>query len=112
MTQLDEKAYDQRALPELRALIEALDALPDDDFEAELESDILTIEFADGARFVVNSHRAARQIWMAANRSAWHFDWDAERGQWRSSKSGDELWATLERVVSEKLGRTVSVRRR
>lgn len=106
---LEEREYDERALPELRALIDALDGLDADDLDAELSADILTIEFPDGGKYVVNSHRAARQIWMAAERSAWHFDYDASSGQWRAGKTGDELWSTLSRALSSKLGRPVSL---
>jgi len=107
---LSESEYEAKAFPELRALIDALDALTNDAFEAELASDILTIEFHDGTRYVVNSHRAARQIWMAAERSAWHFDWVAEKSRWIAHKSGDELWSTLERVLGDKLGSKVALR--
>ena len=106
-----EAEYEQRAYPELGALVRALDAISDDGFEAELSSDILTVEFDDGTRYVVNSHRAARQIWMAAERNAWHFDWNLERSAWIAAKSGDELWSTLARVVGNKLGRSVTLTR-
>jgi len=107
---LSEAEYEARAFPELRALLGALDKL-DEPIEAELESDILTIEFGDGTRYIINSHRAARQIWMAADRSAWHFDWVDDRGAWIASKTADELWATIARVIGEKLGRAVELRR-
>jgi CyaY protein len=107
---LSEADYEARALPELRALVQAFDSLDSDALEAELANDILTLEFSDGTRFVVNSHRAARQIWMAADRSAWHFDWIEDKSAWIAQKTGDELWSTLRRVVSEKLGRAVSLR--
>jgi CyaY protein len=106
---LTEAEYETRAYPELSALVQSLDALEDDAFEAELASDILTIEFSDGSRYVVNSHRAARQIWMAAERNAWHFDWIPEKGQWIAQKSGDELWASLARLLTNKLGRAVTL---
>ena len=109
MTQLTEAEYDALAFPELRALVQALDTVDAEGFEAELASDILTLEFADGTRYVVNSHRAARQIWMAAERLAWHFDWVPEKSQWIAAKSGDELWATLQKVVSTKLGRQLAL---
>ncbi len=108
---LSESEYEERALPELRALVAALDRLDADDVEAELASDILTLELPGGTRYVVNSHRAARQIWMAAEREAWHFDWDPGKNAWIAKKTGDELWSTLERVVSKKLGRPVALRR-
>lgn len=107
---LEETEYEARALPELRALVEAFDSLDSDGLEAELANDILTLEFSDGARYVVNSHRAARQIWMAADRAAWHFDWNVDKNAWIANKTGDELWTTLSRVVSEKLGKSVRLR--
>jgi len=107
-----EAEYEAVAHPELDALVRALDGLDLPGFEAELASDILTIEFSDGARYVVNSHRAARQIWMAADLQAWHFDWIAEKGRWIASKSGDELWATLEGAVTRRLKREVTLKRR
>ncbi len=108
---ITEADYEARALPELGALVNALDALELPGVECELSSDILTLELAGGARYVVNSHRAARQIWMAAERSAWHFDWDDERAAWIAKKTGDELWATLSRVLSAKLQRVVALTR-
>lgn len=105
ITNLTEQEYDERALPELRALVDALDAVDSDAFEAELSSDILSLEFRDGGKYVINSHRAARQIWMAADRSAWHFDWDPASGRWLANKTGDELWSTLSRVLGSRLGR-------
>lgn len=109
---MTEAEYEAVAKPELDALVRALDALDATGFEAELASDILTVEFEDGARYVVNSHRAARQIWMAAALNAWHFDWIAEKRQWIASKSGDELWSALEGVLAQKLKRAVRLERR
>jgi CyaY protein len=108
---ITEQDYEARALPELRALVDALDQLELSGVECELSSDILTLELSGGHRYVVNSHRAARQIWMAAERNAWHFDWDAERSAWIAKKTGDELWQTLSRVLSEKLNKIVNLSR-
>jgi len=110
-TPLSEAEYDSLAQPELQALVTSLDAITSDEIEAELASDILTIEFADGARYVVNSHRAARQIWLAAERSAWHFDFQRDERKWIATKSGDELWSTLARLVSAKLRAPVTLGR-
>jgi len=108
---LSEEEYEQRAFPELRALLDAFDEAAVDGLEAELANDILTLEFDDDTRYVVNSHRAARQIWMAAERSAWHFDWQPDNNAWIAAKTGDELWATLARVVSQKVGRDITLAR-
>jgi CyaY protein len=103
--------YDELAHAELESLTRALDALDAEALDAELASDILTLEFSDGARYVVNSHRAARQIWLAADRSAWHFDWDATQRRWIAQKTSEELWQTLERLLQGKLGPELRLRR-
>lgn len=108
---ISESEYEALATKELKALVQALDSLDETAFEAELAADILSIEFTDRTKYVINSHRAARQIWMAAERSAWHFDWIAEQQQWVAHKTQDELWATLSRALGNKLGRPVPLRR-
>lgn len=105
---LSEKAYEARAFPELEALVQAFDAFPDELF-AELAGDVLTVEFPDQSRYVINSHLAARQIWLAAERSAWHFDPHPE-GRWLDRRTGAELWATVEQLLGTKLGRPVTFR--
>jgi CyaY protein len=111
LASLSEEQYDALAFPELAALVRALDTIEHPDVEAELANDILTIEFVDGTRYVVNSHRAARQIWMAAERNAWHFDWNPEKHRWIAGKSGDELWATVSRAIEKRLGVPIALAR-
>jgi CyaY protein len=106
-----EAEYEAVAVPELSALVRALDALDLPGFEAELAGDILTLEFSDGTRYVVNSHRAARQIWMAAELTAWHFDWIAEKSAWIAAKSGEELWAVLEAALARRLKQPLKLSR-
>ena len=54
---------------------------------------------ADGAKFIINAHSAAEQIWMAAGTTAWHFDYVAERGRWIASKTNEELMAVLQLIL-------------
>ena len=107
---LSEQDFEREADAALRALDAALNDLADGP-EADLESGILTLEFPDGAKYIINSHRAARQIWMAAERTAWHFDLDPGQKAWVAPKGGDELWATLDAVLSRKLGHPVRLAR-
>jgi CyaY protein len=104
---LAEHEFERAADSVLRALEGALSEV--DGLEVDLESGILTLSFHDGTQYVVNSHRAARQIWMAAERTAWHFDFaGADRG-WLATRTGEELRAAVAGVVSRKLGRAVSL---
>src|SRR6476619_7478724 len=107
---IDEATFDELADRALRALEVVINDV--DGLECDLESGILSIEFSDGERFVINSHRAARQIWMAARASAWHFDVDAKTQRWTAAKTGDELWDCLQREIGKKLERPLVLSRR
>jgi CyaY protein len=105
---MDEARFDQAADRTLRGLLASLDDL--DGVEAELELGVLKISFEEGPDFVVNSHRAARQIWMAADRTAWHFDPSDEGARWVSSKPPhDELHGALSAALSKRLRRPVAL---
>ena len=73
------------------------------------ESDgVLTLEFADGARFVLNRQAGNKQMWYAAGARAWHYGWDPARRAWVDDRDGHELGANVRRTVAEKLGRPVA----
>jgi CyaY protein len=100
---MDDPAFDDVARDELRALEDAFADIDPDDVELSTSDGVLRLDLRDGTRIVINSHRAARQIWMAAVASAWHFDQTTD-GSWRAAKSGDELRATLVRIIHERIG--------
>ncbi len=97
--------FEKRASEALHKLEQALGDV--EGVEADLAGHVLTLEFDDGEKFVVNLHSAAKQIWLSANMTAWHFSWDGE--EW-SDKSGAELFEELGRLVSEKLAAPVELR--
>lgn len=114
MSSLTESEYIAAADRELSRLIDAFDELQSEiegELDAELSSGILTVSLPGGPPFVLNSHRAARQLWLAADRNAWHFDYQAEEARWVAQKSADELWTTLEAALGGRLGRKISLRR-
>lgn len=103
---MTEQRFEVVADATLQKMVDMLADAEDDAYDADLESGVLTIAFEVGGKFVVNSHRAARQIWMAAGATAWHFDY-TDGGAWVAAKTDEELWATLSTHMSTKLGRTV-----
>jgi CyaY protein len=105
---MSEPDFERLADQTLRRMVDALADSEEERLDAELESGVLTIRFDDGARYVVNSHRAARQIWFAADASAWHFAWDG--AAWRSTKGPEELWSLVEARVSARLARPLPLR--
>lgn len=72
------------------------------------EGGILEIEFGDGSKLIVNRHRAAREIWVAARSGGFHFRWDGVA--WRDSRDGAELFAALSQLVSLQSGQAVLLR--
>jgi CyaY protein len=100
---MDEAAFDEQAHDELLHIEDAFAEIDPDAVEVTSSDGVLRLELRDGTKIVINSHRAARQIWVAAVASAWHFDPTSD-GTWRSPKSGDELRATVTRLVREHAG--------
>lgn len=105
---LTEAAFERLADQELHELLEALVDCGEE-VDPDLQSGVLTLEFEDGSQFVVNSHRAARQIWMAAEQTAWHFDYQRSTTRWIAIQTGVELRAELSAAMSRKLGTTVKL---
>jgi len=103
---MDEATFDKLASDELKKIDTALGGV--DGIEVDSTGDVITIEFEDGCRYVVNSHRAARQIWLAAELSAAHYS-RADDGRWIDTRGG-ELWSRLGEVLGNKLGRSVALR--
>jgi CyaY protein len=105
---MDEASFDKVAREELRAIEDAFADIDPDDVEISTSDGVLRLDLRDGTKIVINSHRAARQIWMAAVASAWHFD-PGPGGSWRATKSGEELRPTLARLVRERIGLDVQL---
>jgi CyaY protein len=110
---MDERLFDTLADAELRALEDALGDVDPDECEVDNAAGVLTLSLADGSRLVINSHRAARQIWMAAHlpgaRNAWHFSPQKEGESWRWRTEADELRAALASLLRGRLSQEVSL---
>lgn len=105
---MDEAAFDLLARRELQDLENAFADVDPDDVEVSSSDGVLRLDLQDGTKIVINSHRAARQIWMAAIATAWHFD-PAGDGTWVAAKTGEELRAAVTRLVRERAGVDVHI---
>ena len=84
-------------LARIEASVEDVEGL---DFD--LESGILTITCPDASRVIVNRQTPNREIWVAARSGGFHFT--AREGAWRDTRSGDELFASLARIIESQAG--------
>jgi CyaY protein len=105
---MDEATFDRLASGELAALEKALRDL--EGVDGDLADGILRLELDDeGPDIVVNSHAAARQIWVAANLAAAHFSYDERTGRWFDTRSGADLRAHLAAQLAARLGEPVKL---
>ena len=88
-------------LARIEAAVEARDAL-----DVDLESGILTITCPDSSRVIVNRQTPNREIWVAARSGGFHFR--MVEGAWRDTRSGDELFASLARIVASQAGEEIA----
>jgi CyaY protein len=101
---MTETEYLQAANRAFRAIEDGLRDIDADDVDVERSGDVLSLGFRSGVRCVINTQRPTRQLWMAANARAWHFDWDSSAGRWVDDKGRGELFATLAGIVREHSG--------
>ena len=87
-------------LARIEGAVEDVDAL-----DVDLESGILTITCPDDSRIIVNRQTPNREIWVAARSGGFHFV--AREGEWRDTRSGDELFASLARIIESQSGSRV-----
>jgi CyaY protein len=106
--ELSPREFEESARRALMTVEEALDELDDERIDTDLVEGVLTISFEDGNQFLLNVNGPAQEIWLSANRKAWHFaPGDADR--FVSTADGEEMLAWLSRLVGEKIGRTVAL---
>ena len=84
-------------LARVESCVEAHDAL-----DVDLEGGVLTITCPDASRVIVNRQTPNREIWVAARSGGFHFA--AREGAWRDTRSGEELFASLERILESQAG--------
>lgn len=94
-----EREFDKLAREELASVEEALAAVDPDDVEVSTSDGILRLAARDGTKIVINAHRAARQIWMAAVATAWHFDRQAD-GTWLAVRTGESFRGVLAELLA------------
>jgi CyaY protein len=104
---VDRQEYQRRADACLDRLVRALEPFDPDEVDYSTSDGVVTIEFPDRTRYVLNRQTAASQMWFAAGARAWHFDWDASTKAWVDDKERKELFERIGEAVSAKIGRAV-----
>jgi len=84
----------------------ALDAR-DTDIDYESAAGILTLEFADGSKIILNRQGPTQEIWVAAKSGGYHYRLD--NGAWRNTRDASELFASLSSYISQQAGQDIQL---
>jgi len=84
----------------------ALDA-SDADLDYETAGGILSLEFEDGSKIIVNRQGPTQEIWVAAKSGGYHYRWDGTA--WRNSRDGSELFESLSAYASQQAGEAIKL---
>lgn len=90
-------------LEQLEGLLDSCDA----DIDYDTVSDILTIEFEDRSKIIINYQSANGQLWLAARSGGFHYDYDAGTGSWRNDRNGAEFFDQLSEFATEQAGERI-----
>ncbi len=101
---MDESEFLRRADTCLTDVAEWLEELDPDEVDYSTADGVVTMEFADGGRFILSRQAATRQVWLAAGALGLHFSYDSVANRWIDDKDGAELMAVLAEVVTARLG--------
>jgi CyaY protein len=103
---MNESEFDKRATDTLLRIEQTVEESGADiDFEGA--GGILTLEFGNGSKIIINKQGAAKQIWVAARSGGFHYGY--VDGQWINDQSGGELMSELSRLVREQSGEDVAL---
>ena len=89
-------------LTRLEAAIDRLDA--DLDIDVLRTGNVVTLEFENGHRIIVNGQEAAQELWVAARSGGFHYRWDAAVGRWLDTRTTEDLRVVLARLIGLEVG--------
>lgn len=101
---MTETEFNQTVDAILQRIETALDA-HDTDIDTETAAGILTLEFADGSKIIINRQGPTQEIWVAAKSGGYHYR--LTQGAWLNTRDGSELFAALSTYVSQQAGQTI-----
>jgi CyaY protein len=103
---MSDSEYLTRAEAVLAAIERSLDDT-DADVEFERSGNVLTLEFENGTKIIVNLQPPMQEIWIAAKSGGYHFRF--VDGEWRDTRNGTEFYAALSEYATQQAGEPVQI---
>jgi CyaY protein len=76
------------------------------DIDYDQNGGLLTLEFNDRSKFIINRQQPLHQIWLATQENGHHYDYKVE--QWIDDRSGDEFLTFLSAAIFKHAKETVT----
>ena len=106
---MSESAFVTLAESEIGFLADRLEELVGDVVDVDYQQDVLTLEFDDGAQYVINRQTPMQQIWLSSPFSgAWHYARDAQ-GVWRATRGNKPMRQLLCEELAQRLDRVIAL---
>ncbi len=80
-----------------------------EDMDIDIIDGVLTAEFEDGSKMIINRQEPLEQIWLASPEGPAHFSYNEASDSWVNNKTGDNLLATLNRILTLKTGNEINL---
>ena len=97
--------YLTRAEAVLARIEHAADEI-DADIEVERNGNVLTLEFENGSKIIVNLQPPMEEIWIAAKMGGFHFKF--VDGRWVDTRHGREFFESLSDYATQHAGEPVA----
>ena len=99
---------DNDYLSRAEAVLAAVERAADEaeaDIELERSGNVLTLEFENRTKIIVNLQPPMREIWIAAKAGGFHYRFID--GEWRDTRTGTEFFSALTAYATEQAGEPV-----
>lgn len=104
---MEESAFRLLVDETLNKLAEQVDELDPDEVDSTLSYGVLKCVFESTGKTILLSQQVPlREIWLSANRSAWHFD--KKDGDWLERDTREPMLPILSKLFSEHAGESVT----
>lgn len=93
-------ALAEAELTRIENIVETAADEADADIEVNRTGNVLTLEFDDGSKIIINSQAPMQELWVAARAGGFHFR-RGDDGRWVDTRSKEELYVALSRYISQ-----------
>jgi CyaY protein len=73
--------------------------------EFERSGNVLTLEFENRTKLIVNLQPPMHEVWLAAKAGGFHYKY--VDGAWRNTRDGSEFFEALSKYASEQAGEPI-----